>query len=1673
MQKDIVHSRVVSTLLIVLCIILSAGLSGYFLDLYNTGAEPVNEGPIADAGDTIIFGYRGAPITFNGNASYDVDGNIISYIWDFGDGFTGIGMRPTHTYTLGGNYTVTLTVTDNEGAKNSTSITARISDDDSGAALYKKVTVNDILQNGTSLLGTLVMLEEVGVSDAGSFSSGYGSDPTGWVKFYVKDTSTSSAIDIYCDGGATRPTELSNGDIVTVTGIVEFYNNVWEIKVRKDSTDKVTLVSGGGGGGTEYTIATVNQILSNLATYNNTNVCILGALVTDFYVGSSWIKVTVKDNSTSATIVAFGFDGANITTASAGDYVDVYGHLEWYQPATGDGYPEIMVREDTDDRISLAAAGGGGTGSYTQATVNQLITSMATYNNTDVCVLGALVTDYYVGSSWIKVTVTDNSTPNTIVAFGFDGADIATASIGDYVDVYGRLEWYQPATGDGYPEIMIREDTDDRISLAAAGGGGGGTGNYTQATVNQLLTSTATYNNTDVCILGALVTDYYVGSSWIKVTVTDNSTSGTIVAFGFDGANITTASAGDYVDVYGHLEWYQPATGDGYLEIMIREDTDDRISLAAAGGGGSGNYTVATVNQLLTSTATYNNTDVSVLGALVMDYYDGTSWTKVTVTDNSTSGTIVIFGFDGADIVVVAIGDYVDVYGHLEWYQPATGNGYLEIAIREDTDDRMILASVGGGGGTGDYTAYTINTLLTNSAAHENELVAVLNAEIVDLYAPSYTKITVTDTSTTAELIVFCSSGSNVDTIAIGDIVDIYGTFIYYAGGSYWEITVEADTDDRVEYVSSGGGGGGGDYTEYDIDTLLSNPSPHEGELVAILGAEIVDLYAPSYTKITVTDDSTTEELIIFCSSGSNVDTIAIGDIVDIYGTFIYYAGGSYWEITVEADTDDRVEYVSSGGGGGGGDYTVYTVAQLISQGLALEDDLVCALNVTISGVTYGSYLTFEITDSTTSEVYPVYCQVGSTYPTGLVDGDIVSVYGIVADYYGAELKVMDGDDRVVFVSSGGGGGGGGEYTLATINDLLTDSSTYEDENIYVLSAQVTDSSSFWKGFGGVASNWVSFKVTDNSTSSTIMVYCEANADRPLELTNGTWLDISGTLFWYDGTTDYWEIKVRADTQDNVSLASGGGVEPPVQGYTEVTVQELLTNSAQYLDKNISVVDAIVSDAFTYNMGTPLPFNWVVFYITDGSTASSIKVYCEPFSTRPGKLSNGNEVNLMGVLGEQYGVLEIVIRNNDDDFVKQMSNGYEVLSVRQLIENDYSGTEACLLGAVVTDAYSYNSGYGDLPGDPVMFFVSDYSTSQSLLVSCQPFANRPLELSDDYYVNVYGIIDEHYGTTELLVRASTNDTVTVSGASGKIVYYVTDHGADMGEFNNFANSVNTAGFAYMEGLLANANLSLVKLLVISNPDTLFDAGQLATINAYVTGGGSLLLLCEADVAEEGKPENLNPILANLGVQGRFNDDRFEDMLNCYDMWSYSDYNVAIPYFNYYDTSNGSAYNAGCFDLDSTNMTDDVFWVRGSSVSTLYNTSNDVTVIRGSDWGYNVDSDAGNNEAYFHSYATGTYPPILAANDSVGLGKVIYGGLAHTFSDANAVGWSDSNITNLIVGMLEWAAEDANGSSVPAPIIRNIEPIDLLLYAPEPILPITNLAGTRTMIAVTIPGRNEY
>ncbi|WNG21013.1 M14 family zinc carboxypeptidase [Cystobacter fuscus] len=93
-------------------------------------------GDSSNAAPVALFSYSASRMTVNfTDASTDADGTIATRAWSFGDGSTATTTHPSHTYATPGSYTVTLTVTDDKGARH-------------GLSQQVSVFEGGVLQNG-------------------------------------------------------------------------------------------------------------------------------------------------------------------------------------------------------------------------------------------------------------------------------------------------------------------------------------------------------------------------------------------------------------------------------------------------------------------------------------------------------------------------------------------------------------------------------------------------------------------------------------------------------------------------------------------------------------------------------------------------------------------------------------------------------------------------------------------------------------------------------------------------------------------------------------------------------------------------------------------------------------------------------------------------------------------------------------------------------------------------------------------------------------------------------------------------------------------------------------------------------------------------------------------------------------------------------------------------------------------------------------------------------------------------------------------------------------------------------------------------------------------------------------------------------------------------------------
>jgi PKD repeat protein len=86
-----------------------------------TLTSPGNVAPVAD----FLAVASNLTVTFT-DLSNDSDGSLVSWSWSFGDGMSSAAQNPVHTYASAGDYAVTLTVADNEGAVGSATQTVSV-----------------------------------------------------------------------------------------------------------------------------------------------------------------------------------------------------------------------------------------------------------------------------------------------------------------------------------------------------------------------------------------------------------------------------------------------------------------------------------------------------------------------------------------------------------------------------------------------------------------------------------------------------------------------------------------------------------------------------------------------------------------------------------------------------------------------------------------------------------------------------------------------------------------------------------------------------------------------------------------------------------------------------------------------------------------------------------------------------------------------------------------------------------------------------------------------------------------------------------------------------------------------------------------------------------------------------------------------------------------------------------------------------------------------------------------------------------------------------------------------------------------------------------------------------------------------------------------------------------
>ncbi|MFQ5607579.1 MAG: PKD domain-containing protein, partial [Candidatus Zixiibacteriota bacterium] len=207
-----------------------------------------NQAPTANANGP-YGGTVGNAVSFSSTGSSDPDGSIVGYSWDFGDGGSSNQANPSYAYSAAGTYTVTLTVTDDQGATGTDATTADIT----GGGANQPPTANP---NGP-YSGT--------VGNAVSFSSAGSSDPDGSIVGYSWD---------FGDGGSSAQANPSH--TYSAAGTYTVSLTVTDDQGATGSASTTADITGGGGGGDVVVITKAQydegkQKLDVRATSDNPN----------------------------------------------------------------------------------------------------------------------------------------------------------------------------------------------------------------------------------------------------------------------------------------------------------------------------------------------------------------------------------------------------------------------------------------------------------------------------------------------------------------------------------------------------------------------------------------------------------------------------------------------------------------------------------------------------------------------------------------------------------------------------------------------------------------------------------------------------------------------------------------------------------------------------------------------------------------------------------------------------------------------------------------------------------------------------------------------------------------------------------------------------------------------------------------------------------------------------------------------------------------------------------------------------------------------------------------------------------------------------------------------------------------------------------------------------------
>lgn len=231
----------------------------------------------------------GAVVAVNGVGSTDSDGSIASYAWDFGDGGSGTGSSTEHIFNAGESFTITLTVTDDDGATGEDSVVI-------------------VVDDNVAPVAVIVAPDTAGVAGSVRFDGASSSDADGTVASYSWDfgdgnTATGPLVDHSFASAGTFTATLTVTDDKGASGSAEHdivvdatppsVNGEWRWFLTNESVRDLGFLCGGAFQDSELTILAAEPDITVTEHAAGTSVAYSGTLTAShFDVTNTQVTIT-------------------------------------------------------------------------------------------------------------------------------------------------------------------------------------------------------------------------------------------------------------------------------------------------------------------------------------------------------------------------------------------------------------------------------------------------------------------------------------------------------------------------------------------------------------------------------------------------------------------------------------------------------------------------------------------------------------------------------------------------------------------------------------------------------------------------------------------------------------------------------------------------------------------------------------------------------------------------------------------------------------------------------------------------------------------------------------------------------------------------------------------------------------------------------------------------------------------------------------------------------------------------------------------------------------------------------------------------------------------------------------------------------------------------------------